>query len=130
MVNVKEGLKYATTHEWLKVEGNIGTVGISDFAQHELGEIVYIGFDEAVESFKKGEDLVPIESHKSMDYLKAPVDGTLKEKNQKLENNFELVNKDPYGEGWIVKIEIKNPNQISELMDADAYSKYLDSIKK
>ena len=130
MVNVKEGLKYATTHEWLKVEGNIGIVGISDYAQHELGEIVYIGFDEAVESFKKGDDLVPIESHKSMDYVKAPVDGTLKEKNQKLEDNWEAVNKDPYGEGWIVKIEIKNSAQLSELMDADAYKKYLDSIKK
>jgi glycine cleavage system H protein len=130
MVEVRKGIKYTSTHEWIKVEGKIGIIGISDFAQHELGEIVYIGFDEAAESFKKGDDLVPIESHKSMDYVKAPVDGILMEKNQKLEDNWELVNKDPYGEGWIAKIEIKNPAQLSELMEADAYSKYLESIKK
>jgi len=124
-MNVLEGLFYTPDHEWLKVEGNIGYIGITDFAQSELGDIVFISIDSSVSEIVKKEVFGTIEAVKTVADIKAPVSGKILEVNPKLENEPQLVNSDPYGEGWIVKIEIINPDETADLMDAQAYKAQL-----
>ena len=112
---LKEELKYAKSTSGLKLKQD-GTIGITDYAQQELGDIVYIGFDEVKKTFQKGGNILPLESHKSMEFIKDPADGKVLEAHEDLEDNLELVNEDPYGEGWIVKIEINDPAQTEDLM--------------
>ncbi len=124
-MNVVEGLFYTSDHEWLKVEGNIGYIGVTDFAQGELGDIVFISIESTVSEIVKGETFGTIEAVKTVADINAPVSGKLLEVNPKLENDPQLVNSDPYGEGWIVKIELTNLDETSELMDVEAYKAQL-----
>jgi len=124
-MNVLENLKYTNDHEWLKVEGNIGYIGVTDFAQGELGDIVFISIESSVTELVKGEVFGTIEAVKTVSDMFAPVSGKLLEINPALENEPQLVNSDPYGEGWIVKIEISNPAEVDELLSADDYKAIL-----
>ncbi len=118
---VKENLSYTNDHEWIKIEGNIALVGITDFAQSELGDIVFIEVETIGEILKKNEVFGTVEAVKTVSDLFIPVSGKVLEFNNSLEDNPELVNDSPYGDGWIVKIEITNTDEISDLLDSEAY---------
>ena len=118
---VKENLSYTNDHEWIKIEGNIASVGITDFAQSELGDIVFIEVETIGEILNKNEVFGTVEAVKTVSDLFIPVSGKVLEFNNALEDNPELVNDSPYGDGWIVKIEIKNTDEISDLLDSEAY---------
>jgi len=120
-MKIVDELKYTKNHEWLKVEGEEAYVGISDFAQSQLGDIVFVDVDTEGETIDKGEALGSIEAVKTVADVFMPVKGEILEFNKKLEDAPELINKDPYGDGWIVKIKISDPQQINELLDAEAY---------
>ena len=121
-MKIPENLKYTKDHEWLRVEGNEGYIGVTDFAQGELGDIVYIEVDTVGETIEKEETFGTIEAVKTVSDMFMPVSGEILEFNSALETNPELVNKDPYGEGWIVKIKITNPAEIDELISPEKYS--------
>ena len=120
-MEVKENLSYTNDHEWIKIEGNIALVGITDFAQSELGDIVFIEVETIDEILNKNEVFGTVEAVKTVSDLFIPVSGKVLEFNNALEHNPELVNNSPYGDGWIVKIEIKNTDEISDLLDSEAY---------
>ena len=120
-MEVKENLSYTNDHEWIKIEGNIASVGITDFAQSELGDIVFIEVETIDENLNKNEVFGTVEAVKTVSDLFIPVSGKVLEFNNALEDNPELVNNSPYGDGWIVKIEIKNTDEISDLLDSEAY---------
>jgi glycine cleavage system H protein len=125
MTNVPNDLKYTQTHEWLKVEGNKGRTGLSDYAQHQLSDIVFVEFPEVGRKVKKGEAIGVVESVKSVSDMNAPVSGTVVEVNKALTDNLEAVNKDPYGKGWYAMIEMSDPTEVKSLMDAAAYKKHI-----
>lgn len=115
-------LKYTEEHEWIFIEAdNTARIGITDFAQSELGEIVYVEVNAVGEELKSGEVFGTVEAVKTTSDLFLPVAGTILELNERLENEPELVNNEPYGEGWIIKIKINDAAELSGLMDADAY---------
>lgn len=120
-MEVKENLSYTNDHEWIKIEGNTASVGITDFAQSELGDIVFIEVETIGEILNKNEVFGTVEAVKTVSDLFIPVSGKVLEFNNALEDNPELVNDSPYGDGWIVKIEIKNTDEISDLLDSEAY---------
>ena len=120
-MEVKENLSYTNDHEWIKIEGNIASVGITDFAQSELGDIVFIEVETIGEILNKNEVFGTVEAVKTVSDLFIPVSGKVLEFNNALEDNPELVNDSPYGDGWIVKIEIKNTDESSDLLDSEAY---------
>ena len=120
-MEVKENLSYTNDHEWIKIEGNIASVGITDFAQSELGDIVFIEVETIGEILNKNEVFGTVEAVKTVSDLFIPVSGKVLEFNNALEDNPELVNDSPYGDGWIVKIEISNTDEISDLLDSEAY---------
>lgn len=120
-MNIPENLRYTEDHEWVKVEGNIATIGITDFAQSELGDIVFVEVDTEGEDLSAGDVFGTIEAVKTVSDLYLPMSGTIKEVNSGLGDNPELVNHDPYGEGWIVKVEISDASELDSLMDAAAY---------
>jgi len=120
-----QDLKYTKDHEWIRVEGNIGTVGITDHAQSELGDIVYIDIPNPNATLKKGDSFGTIEAVKTVAEMYSPVSGKLIEVNNSLNNAPETVNNDPYGEGWIVKIELSDLSELNYLMDSEAYQKHL-----
>ena len=120
-MEVKENLSYTNDHEWIKLEGNVASVGITDFAQSELGDIVFIEVETIGEILNKNEVFGTVEAVKTVSDLFIPVSGKVLEFNNALEDNPELVNDSPYGDGWIVKIEIKNTDEISDLLDSEAY---------
>lgn len=125
-----DNLKYAETHEWVRVEGDEATIGISDFAQDELGDVVYLDlpWDEAgSREVRAGEHFGDIESVKATSELYAPVSGTVLRVNEALRDQAELVNSDPYGEGWMLVIKMSNPADLDKLMDATAYTHFLDT---
>jgi glycine cleavage system H protein len=126
-MNIPENLKYSSDHEWLKVEGDEAYVGITDFAQGELGDIVFVEVETIDETLEKGEAFGTVEAVKTVSDLLLPIGGTILELNEKLEDEPELINKDPYGEGWIVKIKMTNPAEADELLDADAYKNLIES---
>jgi len=128
-MNIPSNLKYSKTHEWVKVEGGIGTVGVSDFAQQELGDIVFVEPPEAGITVTAGTQMGSVESVKAVSELNAPVSGSVAETNAILAEHPELLNKDCYGEGWIVKITLSNPSELEGLMDAAAYEKYVAEAK-
>ena len=120
--NIPNDLYYTETHEWLKiVDHNIGIIGITDYAQDMLHEIVYVDLPEPGISVSKGEVLMEIESVKSVAEVYSPVSGKIIEANEKLSEAPELVNNSPYDEGWLVKIEINDPNEIKDLLSAEEY---------
>ncbi|TVQ07543.1 MAG: glycine cleavage system protein GcvH [Bacteroidetes bacterium] len=120
-MNIPDDLKYTKDHEWIKVEGDIATVGITDYAQNELGDIVYIEVNTVGENLEQEETFGTIEAVKTVSDLFMPVSGEVTEFNDGLESNPEIVNKDPYNEGWIVKIKMSNLSEVDELLDAEAY---------
>jgi glycine cleavage system H protein len=124
-MNVAENLKYTADHEWLRVEGNDAYVGVTDFAQGQLGDVVFVEVETIGETIDKGSSFGSIEAVKTVSDMFMPVTGEVLEFNSKLETNPELINKDPYGEGWIVKISIKDPAEINDLMGAEDYKKQI-----
>lgn len=118
-------LKYTESHEWVRIEGNKGTVGITDHAQEQLGDIVFVELPEIGTQVNKGDVLGSIESVKSVSDVYSPVFGTVVETNEKLLDNPELVNQDPYGKGWIAVIEITDTDSLSELLTAEEYESEL-----
>jgi glycine cleavage system H protein len=120
---VKDDLKYTKTHEWLKVKDNKATVGITDHAQAELTDIVYVELPSVGKAVKKGEELCVVESVKSVSEIYAPVSGEVVGVNKKLEDSPETINKSPYGDGWLVELEIKDKSEVDGLMDAKSYKK-------
>ena len=120
-MNFPENLKYSKDHEWVRVEGNIGYIGITEFAQGELGDIVYVEIETEGEQLAKEEVFGTVEAVKTVSDLFMPISGKILEFNKNLEANPESVNKDPYGDGWMVKVEISNASELNDLLDATAY---------
>ncbi len=120
-MNIPSELKYTKDHEWVRVDGDIATIGITDFAQSELGDIVYVEIETVGESVDKEAVFGTVEAVKTVSDLFMPLTGEVLELNDALEGNPELVNSDPYGEGWMVKIKISDASQLSDLFDAAAY---------
>lgn len=121
-MNFPQDLRYTSEHEWVRVtEGNIAVIGITDFAQGELGDIVYVDIDSVGNSLKADEVFGSIEAVKTVSDLFMPVDGKVLEVNGELDGSPDLVNTDPYGDGWIIKVEMSDPSQVEGLMDATAY---------
>jgi glycine cleavage system H protein len=120
-MNIPDNLKYSEDHEWLRVEGDEAYIGITDFAQKELGDIVFVEVETVDETLEKGDVFGTVEAVKTVSDLLLPVDATILEMNEALEDEPELINKDPYGEGWIIKVKLENPSQVDELMDAEGY---------
>jgi len=120
---VLDDLKYTKTHEWLKVKDNKAIVGITDHAQAELTDIVYVELPSVGKTVKKGEELCVVESVKSVSEIYAPVSGKIVNVNKKLEDSPETINKSPYGDGWLVELEIKDKSEVDGLMDAKSYKK-------
>ncbi len=116
-----KNLKYTKDHEWVRVEGDIAYVGITDFAQGELGDIVYVEIETLNEEIEMGDVFGTVEAVKTVSDLFMPISGEVIELNEKLESEPELVNSDPYGDGWMVKIKIDNISQLEELLDLDGY---------
>lgn len=125
MVNVLEGLRYTSDHEWAKVEGNRARIGITDHAQNELTDVVYVELPKVGAAVRRGEALGVVESVKAVSEIYAPVSGQVIEVNVALEDRPEAVNKDPYGNGWIVVLEVSDPSELGGLMDAAAYRRHI-----
>jgi len=125
IMNIPENFKYTKDHEWVTVSGNIATVGVTDFAQGELGDIVFVEIETEGEDLEKEEVFGTIEAVKTVSDLFMPVSGKIIEVNPELESTPELVNKEPYGEGWMIKIEISNPAELEELLDAKQYAELI-----
>ncbi|KGN82780.1 glycine cleavage system protein H [Porphyromonadaceae bacterium COT-184 OH4590] len=120
-MNIPSNLKYSKDHEWVRVEGDMAFIGITDFAQSELGEIVIVDITTEGETLASEEVFGSIEAVKTVSDLFMPVGGEILEVNPKLEDNPELVNTDPYGEGWMVKVKLTNAVEVNDLLDAEAY---------
>lgn len=120
-MNILENLKYTSDHEWIKIEGEVATVGITDYAQGELGDIVFVDIQTEGETLAKGDSFGTIEAVKTVADAFMPVSGDVIEVNGELEGAPELVNSDPYGKGWMIKIKISNPEELDELLSADQY---------
>lgn len=124
-MNIPAELKYTKDHEWVKIEGNVATVGITDFAQGELGDIVFVDVDSVDEELEAGDVFGSVEAVKTVSDLYLPVSGKVIEFNEDLESESELVNTDPYGKGWIIKIEIAEGADLSELLTAEQYQEVI-----
>ena len=116
-----KNLRYTKDHEWIKLDGNIATIGVTDYAQRELGDIVYVEVETVGKSLKAGDVFGTVEAVKTVSDLFLPVDGTITELNAALANSPESINNDPYGEGWMVKMKVDNPVDVEALMDSAAY---------
>lgn len=126
-MNLPTDLKYTKDHEWIRIEGDIATVGITDFAQGELGDIVYVDIDSEGEVLNNEEVFGTVEAVKTVSDLFMPLTGEVIEFNEQLEDEPELVNTDPYGDGWMIKIRFTNPDELSKLLDANAYKESIAS---
>jgi len=124
-MNVPEGLKYTKDHEWIKIDGDIATVGITDFAQGELGDIVYVDIETVDESIDRDEVFGSVEAVKTVSDLFMPLSGEVIELNELLEDAPEKVNTDPYGEGWMIKIKLSDNTEIENLLDAEGYKEVI-----
>ncbi|MBN2481124.1 MAG: glycine cleavage system protein GcvH [Bacteroidales bacterium] len=120
-MNVPADLHYTNDHEWIRINGNIATVGISDFAQSELGDIVFVEIETLGEQLEKGQVFGTIEAVKTVSDLFMPVSGKVLQINDKINESPDLINKEPYGEGWLISVEVDDPGQVQELLDAAAY---------
>lgn len=125
MAKYPDNLQYSKDHEWLKVQGDTGTAGITDFAQHALGDIVYVELPKVGEKFEQGEPFGSVESVKSVNELFIPVSGEIVEINEALADAPESVNEDPYGKGWMVKIKISDSSEIDSLLSASEYEDFV-----
>ena len=122
-MNFPQNLRYTKDHEWIRMEGNTATIGITEFAQSELGDIVYVDIDSAGKSMNAEEVFGTVEAVKTVSDLFLPVAGTINEVNPALANQPELVNSDPYGEGWMIKMTVNTPGDVDSLMSAEDYQK-------
>ena len=122
-------VRFTKDHEWILMEdGDIGVVGITDYAQDQLGELVYVELPEVDQELASGTDAVIIESVKAAGEVKAPVNGTVVEVNDSLVDEPEKVNNDPMGDGWFIKMKVTDPDELDDLMDEDAYKEYIDDL--
>ena len=124
-MNIPADLKYTKDHEWLKIEGNTATIGVTDFAQGELGDIVYVDVDTLDDTVDKDDVFGSVEAVKTVSDLFMPLTGEVIEFNEGLEDDPEIVNKDPYGKGWMIKISFTDNSQIEDLLDAQAYQELI-----
>lgn len=124
-MNTPNELKYTKDHEWIRIEGNTATIGITDFAQGELGDIVFVDVDSVDDELNAGEVFGSVEAVKTVSDLYLPVSGKVIEFNEDLENEPELLNSDPYGKGWIIKLELAEGADVSELLSAEQYKEAL-----
>ena len=124
-MNIPAELKYSKDHEWIRLEGETAYVGITDFAQHELGDIVFVDIDTVDETLEADETFGTIEAVKTSSDLLMPVAGTVIEFNEGLVDAYEKVNNDPYGEGWIIKVQVANPADLDGLLSAEAYKELI-----
>lgn len=124
-MNIPDNLKYSTDHEWVSVDGNIGTIGITDFAQSELGDIVFVNIEADISEIKKGEALGTIDAVKTVSDILGPFAGKVIEVNKNILDSPEIINSDPYGEGWLIKAEITNPADLEDLLDSTGYKELL-----
>ena len=124
-MEIRENLKYTKDHEWISIDGDIATVGITDFAQSELGDIVYVEVDTIDESLIKDDVFGTVEAVKTVSDLFIPVSGEILEFNESLNDNPELINESPYDEGWIIKMKVEDNDQLSELLDSKSYSEII-----
>lgn len=125
-MNVPENLKYTEEHEWIKVDGNIATIGITDHAQGELGDVVFIEMPTAGESFKKGDVVASIEAVKTVADVFLPVSGTITELNESLNDAPETVNQDAFGNGWMFKVEMSDESELDDLLSAERYKNLIE----
>lgn len=121
-MNIPQALKYTEDHEWIKIDGDIATVGITDFAQNELGDIVYVEIETEGEEIDKGEVFGTVEAVKTVSDLFMPISGEVIEVNEELEASPEIVNEDPYEKGWMIKIKINNTDELDELLSSEQYT--------
>ncbi|MFW6094922.1 MAG: glycine cleavage system protein GcvH [Bacteroidota bacterium] len=126
-MNIPENLKYTKDHEWVKVEGDEVLIGITDYAQNELGDIVFIEIETEGETLEKEEVFGTVEAVKTVSDIYMPVSGEVTEVNPKLEDSPEIVNKEPYGEGWLIKVKINNQSELDDLLSADKYKELIES---
>jgi glycine cleavage system H protein len=122
---IRDNLKYTDSHEWIKINDNIATIGITDYAQSELTDIVFAELPELGKEITKGDELCVVESVKSVSEINSPLSGIVAKINDKLEDEPEKINESPYDDGWLVKLEIKNSKEIDKLLDADSYKNLL-----
>ena len=120
-----EDYLYSKDHEWISVQENVGTIGITDFAQHELGDVVYVDLPEVGDTFESGEPLGSVESVKAVSEVFCPIGGEVIEVNSKLEETPELINQSPHQNAWMVKIRLTNPEELKEMLSAEEYEEYL-----
>jgi glycine cleavage system H protein len=121
-----EDSRYAKSHEYVHVEGGVGTIGITDYAQKELGDVVFVELPQIGTELEQGDELGSIESVKAVSELFSPVSGEVVEVNEALAEKPELVNTDPYGDGWMVRVKLATPEEVDELMDAEEYEEYIE----
>ena len=124
MANVPEDLHYSKDHEWIRVEGDVGTIGITDHAQNSLGDVVYVELPKAGESFSAHEPFGSVESVKAVSEIFSPVGGEVVEVNEALQDEPERVNTDPYGEGWMIRVRMTNPGEVDSLLSAAEYEDF------
>lgn len=124
-MNIPTNLKYTEDHEWIRKEGNIAYVGVTDYAQSELGDVVFVEIETVGETLSKGEAFGTIEAVKTVSDSYMPVSGTIIEKNEKLDAQPDLINKDPYGDGWMIKIEMTNPAEYDALLSPEQYKEHI-----
>ncbi|MBI2413745.1 MAG: glycine cleavage system protein GcvH [Deltaproteobacteria bacterium] len=122
-------LKYTKEHEWVKVEGNIATVGITDYAQDSLGDVVYVELPQEGGTVTKNEPFGVVESVKAVSDLYSPISGSVHEVNDAIIDSPEAINEDPYGDAWMIRVEIGNTNDLSDLMSSDEYQKFIEEEK-
>ena len=124
-MNTPSNLRYTKEHEWIRVEGDVAYVGITDYAQSELGEIVFVDINTEGETLGQGEVFGSVEAVKTVSDLNMPVEGEVLEINETINDQPELVNNDPYGEGWIIKVQVANPADLDNLLSAEAYKELI-----
>lgn len=126
-MNIPENLKYTKDHEWVKIEGDTATIGITDFAQSELGDVVFVEVDTVGEELDKEETFGSIEAVKTVSDLFMPLGGEITEFNEELEDTPDTINKDPYGKGWIIKMKMSDASEADDLMSAEEYKEHVDA---
>lgn len=125
-MNVPDELRYSSDHEWVKVDGNVALIGITDYAQDALGDVVYVDLPATGTAMAAAESFGEVESTKSVSELYAPISGEIAAVNEALADEPEKLNADPYGEGWIIRVEMSDPTELDGLLDADAYRALID----
>lgn len=124
-MNFPEQLRYTKDHEWVRIDGNVGTIGITEYAQGELGDIVFVELPSVGKGVEAGQSFGTVEAVKAVSDLYSPVTGSVKEVNKEIQDSPELVNKEPYERGWMIKVTLSDPDQVKNLLDVEAYKKLI-----